>query len=250
MQVIVDDLIIDYARSGSGKTVVLIHGWGDLSSGFESLRRELDKQFDIIVPDLPGFGGSQMPPKAWGIDDYAAFLATFLKKINVNNVYALIGHSNGGAIAIRGLANGQLSSKKLILLASAGIRGKYRGRVKAIRYITKLGKVLSKPLPSSAKKHLRHKVYRTVGSDMLVAEHLQETFKKIVTDDVQAAAAKLTLPTLLIYGKNDTQTPVSYGVLFHSLIKGSRLTILPDGDHFFHLDHTREVVQSVREFLK
>jgi len=250
MQVIVDDLLINYARSGSGQVVVLLHGWGDRASGMLSLQQVLDKKFDVIIPDLPGFGGSQMPNGAWGLDDYAAFIAAFLKKLEIRKTYALIGHSNGGAIAIRGLDGGQLVAEKLILLASAGIRGTYKGRVKVARYITKLGKTLSKPLPLNAKKSLRRKVYQTIGSDMLIAEQLQETFKKIVTDDIRANAAKLTLPTLLIYGKNDTQTPLNYGETLHGLIKDSRLMILPEAGHFIHLEKRCEVVQLIQEFLK
>src|SRR5690606_38998725 len=118
--------------------------------------------------------------------------------------------SNGGAIAIRGMARGWLSADNLVLLASAGIRGEYKGRVKALRLITKAGKALTTPLPKSVKQRLRKKVYATVGSDMLVAEHLQETFKKVVTDDVREDAARLALPTLLIYGDQDDATPVRY----------------------------------------
>jgi pimeloyl-ACP methyl ester carboxylesterase len=250
MQVVVNDLLIDYARSGSGKSVVLLHGWGERSSSLMSLQKELDKHFDVIIPDLPGFGGSQAPPAAWGLDDYSAILGVFLNKIKVGPIYALMGHSNGGAVAMRGLASGKLSSERLVLLASAGIRGEYKGRIKAVRYMTKLGKALSKPLPSGAKNRLRRRVYQTVGSDMLVAEHLQATFKKIIIDDVRGDAAKLTLPTLLLYGKNDTQTPVSYGEQFHKLIPGSKLIIFPDSDHFLYLNHTHEVVKSIEEFLK
>jgi pimeloyl-ACP methyl ester carboxylesterase len=250
MQVIVDDLLVDYARSGSGQVVLLLHGWGDRVFGLQTLQQALEKQFDVIIPDLPGFGGSQTPAEVWGLDDYAAFLAAFLKKIGVKNVYALIGHSNGGAIAVRGLANKQLAADRLVLLASAGIRGTYKGRVKAVRYITKLGKMLVTPLPSGVKKKLRQKVYKTVGSDMLVAEQLQETFKKIITDDIKADAAKLSLPALLIYGNDDTQTPVSYGETLHGLIKGSKFEIIPGAGHFVHLEKHQEVMQLIKGFLK
>jgi pimeloyl-ACP methyl ester carboxylesterase len=117
-----------------------------------------------------------------------------------------------------------------------------------LRYITKFGKALTMPLPKSIKAKLRRKVYKTVGSDMLVAEDLQETFKKVVTDDVRADAARLTLPTLLIYGEDDEATPLWFGQTLHELIPGSTLEVLPDAGHFVHLDRPAEVTKAIQEF--
>jgi len=249
MQVIVDGLLTNYVRQGNGNTLVILHGWGDSSRGWKNVIKAFAKDYDVIVPDLPGFGGTQNPPVAWGLDEYTGFIAAFLKKIEVKRVYGVLAHSNGGAIAIRGLANGTMAADKLVLLASAGIRGTYKGRVKAIRYLTKTGKTLAAPLPKNIKQKLRHKVYTTIGSDMLVAEHLQETFKKVVTDDVQANAATLDLPALLIYGENDEQAPVWYGEKFHELIDGSTLEILPGAGHFVHIDRPTEVTKAIKDFL-
>lgn len=250
MQIIVNGLLCTYERSGKGKTIVLLHGWGDSSKGLQSVSAALAKQFEVITPDLPGFGGSQAPESPWGLDDYASFVQQFLKKLDISQVYAFVAHSNGGAIVIRGLAANKLTADKLILLASAGIRGAYRGRVKAVRYATKVGKALSTPLPKGVKKSLRQKVYASVGSDMLVAEHLQETFKKVITDDVQSGAAQLTLPVLLIYGEDDEQTPVDYGETFHERMQNSTLVVLPGAGHFIYLDRPHEVVKAIEGFLR
>ena len=248
MQIVVSNLLTTYSQMGKGRTVVILHGWGDASSGWREFSTELSKRFEVIMPDLPGFGGTQAPPDAWGLDDYAAFVADFLSKMK-RQPYAIIGHSNGGAIDVRGLSAGVLQADKLVLLASAGIRNEYKGRNKALRIITKTGKVLTSPLPSTAKQKLRRKVYDTVGSDMLVAEHLQETFKKVVTDDVRTDAANLKQPTLLIYGEQDNQAPVRYGELFHEVMPNSTLEVLPDADHFLHRSHGAKVLELVQEFL-
>ncbi|HJQ08062.1 MAG TPA: alpha/beta hydrolase [Candidatus Saccharimonadales bacterium] len=248
MQVVVDSLLTRYHVSGKGKTILLLHGWGDSAAGMQGLQDALIGGCRVIVLDLPGFGGTQAPLHPWALDDYAQFVAHFLQKIEVRHVHLLLGHSNGGAIAVRGLAKGWLQADKLVLLATAGIRGVYKGRVKALRYVTKVGKALTTPLPKSVKSRLRKTVYNTVGSDMLVAEHLQETFKRVVTDDVRADAAALSLPTLLIYGEQDDATPVWYGEAFHELIGGSTLEILPGAGHFVHIDRAKDVERAVREF--
>jgi pimeloyl-ACP methyl ester carboxylesterase len=249
MQVVVNSLLTEYSRLGKGKCLLVLHGWGDNSKGWHPMQTKLAEYFDVVIPDLPGFGGTEPPASAWSLNDYAAFVSSFVGKLKLH-VYAVLAHSNGGAIAIRGIANGQLKTEKLILLDSAGIRNQYKGRTKLIRLITKTGKVMSAPLPSAAKKKLRRKVYKTVGSDMLVAEHLQETFKRVVTDDVQSDAAKLQLPTLIIYGEDDLAAPVSYGRLFHNLIAGSSFTVVSDAGHFVHIDKPNLVLESIKEFLK
>lgn len=249
MQIVVDGLLSQYELTGKGRLVVLLHGWGDNSRGLAQLQKELGKSYQVLAIDLPGFGGTQAPAEAWGLDEYARFVATVLRKLQLKP-YAVIGHSNGGAIAIRGLGQETFTAERLVLLASAGIRGTHKGKMKALRYATKAGKALTTPLPAGTKEKLRRKVYEAAGSDMLVAEHLQATFKKVVSDDVQADAAKIDQPTLLIYGEADEQAPVWYGEKFHELISDSTLEILPGAGHFVHLDRPSEVVRAIEEFLR
>ncbi len=247
-QVVVDGLMTNYVSVGKGKTVVMLHGWGDTSSTFAGLTTELSKKYKVVAVDLPGFGKTQAPGQAWTLDDYASFVSAFLSKISVKP-YALVGHSNGGAIAIRALSNHALSADRLVLLASAGIRGQYNGRNKVLRMVAKTGKLLTKPLPRSVQKRLRTKMYQTVGSDMLVAEHLQETFKNIVSDDVRAEAATIQVKTLLVYGNNDSATPPSYGHMLKDQLPHGTLHIIKDAGHFVHHDSQIQVTDYIMEFL-
>lgn len=228
--------------------MVILHGWGDAAASWDGLAKTLAAHWYVVVPDLPGFGASEAPKGVWGLDEYAQFVADLTTKINLHPT-AIIGHSNGGAIAIRGLATGKLSADKLVLLASAGIRSTGQGKKSALRLLTKTGKIITMPLPSSVKKRLRSKLYTSVGSDMLFAEHLQETFKKVVGQDVQADAAQISVPSLLMYGEQDTATPVTYGEQYHQLISGSSLVIVPGAAHFIQLDAPSVVAKTIEEFL-
>lgn len=248
MQVVVDSLLTQYERVGKGKSVLILHGWGDSLAGWRPFVHELAADYEVTTLDLPGFGGTERPMVAWGLDEYIVFVANFLKKIKVKP-YAIIGHSNGGAMAVRGLACGKLHAERLVLLDSAGIRNLYKGRNKALRMVTKTGKLFTTPLPKSVKKKLRRKVYDTIGSDMLVVESLQETFKRVVTDDIQADAATLNVRTLLIYGDDDLATPLQYARILHNLISNSTLEVVPEAGHFVHLDKPDVVLQRIRGFL-
>jgi pimeloyl-ACP methyl ester carboxylesterase len=94
------------------------------------------------------------------------------------------------------------------------------------------------------------KVYKIIGSDMFVAENMQETFKQILSEDMQSTALNIPSTTLLIYGSEDEATPVRYGKLFSKSIAGSKLEIIEGADHFLHHSHTAQVNMLISSFLE
>lgn len=248
MQVIVDSLLTAYDILGSGQPVLFLHGWGDNRHGLRPLALSLEGKQTVLL-DLPGFGQTQAPPKAWGLDDYAAFVGDFLKKTEFKPV-AIVAHSNGGAIAIRGLANGSLKTDKLVLLASAGIRDEYTARKKGLKLLAKGAKLLTAPLPKRAKHKLKRGAYNAIDSELFVAEHLQETFRKIVADDVMQDAARVNVPVLLVYGSDDESTPLRYGEKFAAVMPKAELKVVPGAGHFVHVDEADAVSTYLKDFLK
>lgn len=249
MQVVVNSLLTHYEQAGHGKrTVLLLHGWGDNLHTFKELQKFLSSGYNVISLDLPGFGSSQAPQEVWDLDMYADFVSSFLHKID-RTTYAVIAHSNGAALAIRALATKKISSQKLVVLGASGIRNRQKGRRFVIKVIAKSGKVATFWLPKTQKQKLRKFLYGAAGSDMLVAPHLQETFKKTVRQDVQQDAAKLQLPVLLIYGEDDKATPPLYGQIYHELISNSTLEIISRASHFVHQDKPQLVHDMIGDFL-
>lgn len=249
MQAVVDGLLTNYQKTGHGKTVLLLHGWGDSSKTFASLAKELAEKYEVLSLDLPGFGGTQIASSAWGLSEYVNFVDSWLKKIKAPELYALIGHSNGGAIAIFGISAQVFQSKKLILIASSGIRGEYKSKRQLRKLIVKFGKVLSAPLPITAKQKLKRKVYNATGSEALLYPELEDSFKKIVSQDIRQDAAKIKQPTLLIYGSGDEATPVRYGQMLTKAIANSSLEIIEGSGHFVHQDSGETVNKLVSNFL-
>jgi pimeloyl-ACP methyl ester carboxylesterase len=252
MQLVVDGLITFYSEAGKGKkTILMLHGWADTSQTFESLAKELtakNKTYRVLMLDLPGFGGTQQPSVTWSLQDYAAFVSNFLVKVGAE-VDVIVGHSNGGAIAIKGLATGKLKAKKLVLVASAGVR--QRSLKKSVLRVTAKPVGLAiKILPQNTQKRIRRKVYGAIGSDYMIAEHMQETFKRVVSEDVRAEASTLDLSVCLIYGELDKATPPQYGHLLAKAIPNSELEIIPMADHFVHQEQVYRVGGIIKEFLK
>lgn len=246
MQVVVDGLLTNYIKSGKGRNVLLLHGWGDNSATFHKLSTELSGNFQTISLDLPGFGGTQKPGSEWGLSDYANFVTHFLKKIEAGNIHVLVGHSNGGAISINAVSSGLIKTDKLVLVSSSGIRVPQ----KSLKSLAKVGKALTSPLPEFVQTKIRKRFYKSLDSEIFLIPHMEQTFRKIVSQDVLNDAAKITIPTLLIYGRDDKDTPPDYANKFHGVIKNSEVKIVEGAGHFVHHDRSPEVNGYVQEFLK
>jgi pimeloyl-ACP methyl ester carboxylesterase len=250
MQVVVDDLITNCELTGTGKLVLLLHGWGDSLHGLSELQAALAKHYNVLAVDLPGFGATQAPKSVWDLDDYSHFISDLLKKLDLGEPYAVIGHSNGGALAIRATSLGLLKPKRIVLLAASGVRNNQTAKRFAFKVMAKTGNAATLWMPDRYRQALRKSLYAAAGSDLLVMPQLQETFKKTVRQDVQADARKITVPTLLIYAKNDPSVPAGSGPRYHQLIAGSRLEIIDDAGHFIHIDQPHKATSLIEGFLK
>lgn len=249
MNVVVNGLMTNYQKVGKGPLVVCLPGWADTGASFSKLAEKLQTRYTILSLDLPGFGGTQMPPNAWGLKDYANFVSEWLQKLDEKNVYAIIGHSYGGAVAIYGLSDKDFAANKLVLLASAGIRNKSSTRKKILKVAAKVAKGPLYLLPNHTRHKLRDKFYGAIGSDLTLLPHMELIFKRIIGEDVQAKARNLKLPTLLIYGKKDKDTPIADGQKLAAAIPNAKLDII-DGGHFLHQEQVNEASKLILEFLE
>ncbi len=242
-QIVVEDTLVSYKQTGQGPLLLCVHGWNHSISSYDQLTEVLQGRYELLVLDLPNFGNSQSNDKIITIDDYARFLAAFVKKLNIQK-YTAIGHSMGGQILIRATGTGVLKPEKLVLIAAAGVRDQHK-QAKAVLRIA--SKIVSKFTPSGFKKRF----YKLIGSDY--DQNLSPVLKKVIDSvlqtDVVADAGRVAVPTLLVYGTADKQTPPAIGERFHAAIKGSELNMLDGADHWLHQNRTKEVAKCVEDFL-
>jgi pimeloyl-ACP methyl ester carboxylesterase len=90
-------LALRYVRTGSGPTVVLVHGFGESLMSWRAVFDQLAARADVIALDLPGFGLSSKPPSGYATDTLAADLLDALTALGVRRA-VLVGHSMGGAV--------------------------------------------------------------------------------------------------------------------------------------------------------
>lgn len=248
-RIVVNGLMTDYYSIGKGPTVLLLHGWGDSKATFQAIVSRLKDDYRMVALDLPGFGATSPPDKDWGLSDYAKFVARFCDKLQLKPM-VVIGHSNGGAIALRAVSTGELSPDRLVLLASAGLRAEHKTRRKALRLLAKAVKLPVLLLPASWQRNLKKRAYALIGSDLFVVENLQGTFKRIMTDDVREDAEKIDIPSLLLYGSNDSVTPPADGEILSDRLHEGKLVVSPGAGHFLHHEKPEEVNRLIEEFLR
>ncbi len=248
MKIIVDGLATEYTDEGSGKVLLFLHGWKDSLHTFDQLTPYFSNDFRVIRLDLPGFGNTEMPQETWELEDYINFLRLFIDKLDIE-VYALVGHSLGGRIIVKGVATEQLKPAKIVLIASAGIAKRKTFKNYFFKVIAKIGKTLTYVPPFYFFRDiLKKKFYGSIGSDYLNAGVLKPTFQKIIKEDLVEYAKKIKIPTLLLWGLSDTETPVTDGCRYQELIKDSEIKVL-EGGHFVHKEKPKEIAQYIRDFI-
>ncbi|MDR3332651.1 MAG: alpha/beta hydrolase [Synergistaceae bacterium] len=249
----VNGLNINYYDKGSGEAVVFLHGWGSEFSVFREFLDGLSGYYRTCSLDLPGFGGSDEPPSGWSVGDYADFVLDFLAALGICSA-VLVGHSFGGRIVIKltGMGEGRLDIKKIILIDSAGIRAKRTARQKMKSAVYSLGKrVLSMGVVQ--KKYPRcidgwrlknsSEDYRNASSRM------RECLAKIVTEDLTHCLPSISCPALLVWGENDTDTPVSDAGIMERMIPDAGLVIMKDAGHYSFLDQRYTFGRVLDSFL-
>jgi pimeloyl-ACP methyl ester carboxylesterase len=116
----VDGLRVRYRRAGRGPVLLLLHGTTSSLEHFDRAAEILEKSFDVIRPDLPGFGlTGARPDRDYRIRTYAATIARFMMQLGINR-YAVAGNSLGGNIAWNLALDYQGSIRALILVNPTG----------------------------------------------------------------------------------------------------------------------------------
>ncbi len=236
MQTTVNGLSVRYIDQGVGNTtVLLLHGWGVDASLYRLIIDHLSSYCRVVAPDLPGFGGSEEPKHPYTSDDYADFVTAFAQTLGITDATA-IGHSNGGRVLIKLLSREQqpLCVRKAILIDSAGLPAHHSFAYYVKVYSFKCIKwFFSLPPLRQLFPHAVENARRRFGSAdyRAASDVMRRSMVLALQEDVTPLLPRITASTLLIWGKNDTATPLSDGQKMEQLIPDAGLAVL-DGGHW------------------
>jgi pimeloyl-ACP methyl ester carboxylesterase len=234
------------------RPIVFLHGWGRTRADFVRLRQLLeDFGFPTLAFDLPGFGGSAPPPKAWGLGDYARFVEDEIKRRGIGSCI-LIGHSFGTRIGIVLAASRPEIVERLILIGAPLARSlTFKRRLlmlasKAWRLVKWL------PGARAVQNRLEGILRRRRHSlDFLYTPEgvMRETLKKAVSEDLIPYLKRIRAPLLFIYGANDMVTPPEANKAALKHAPQARLEIIPDAGHMVVVEKPEETAKIVTAFL-
>jgi len=223
------------------KKVIILHGWTKSPNKWLDFLNALEKKgIKADIPKIPGLTSGL--EKVWKLTDYVEWLKNIVGKENGKVI--LIGHSNGGRIALAFTNLYPEKVEKLVLVDSSGIyHNELPLRIKRVAFktVAKIGKKLtsSKSLKNLLYKFARESDYKDLD------DNAKQTMINLISVDLKPQLSRIKTPTLIIWGANDETTPVSDGILMNKLIKDSRLEIIKDARHSPQFTHTKEVASII-----
>jgi pimeloyl-ACP methyl ester carboxylesterase len=249
----VNGLELAYVRHGRGVPLVLLHGYPLDHSIWEPLLPLLENDFDVILPDLRGFGQSQAAGQDYAISDFAMDVAVLLDHLKIEKA-TVVGHSMGGyaALAFARAYPGRLAGLGLVssqVLADTP-EGK-AGRYKKAQAILATG-VREEAEGMSAKL--------TVRPDLqaLLKELILEQSPVGLAGALHAMAERpdstpllsgFALPFILVHGQADALIPIERARSVKAALPGAHLTEIPDAGHMPMIEVPQKTAEAFNAFL-
>lgn len=229
--------------------ILFLHGWGLRGSTYNKAIELLRKDgYQVDSIDLPGFGDEKLTNKTMNLSDYVEFVKKFIKNKKIYNV-VLIGHSFGGRVSLKYVTMYPGDVEKLILTGVPIIR--HMTPIKYIMYFAAIvGGRTFRIFPPRMQFLLRKSLYLMIGEwDYFNAGPRKEVFKNIVSEDLVQYAKNVKIPTLLLWGKHDTMTPVSDVKRIKEFIPQAKVVIVEGTGHKLPYEKPEEFIKHIKKFL-
>lgn len=238
----------EYIDEGQGDILLLLHGLFGALSNWEHVVQEFKKDFRVIIPLMPIYS---MPRRKASVEGLVDFVEEFVNLQGLKDL-TLLGNSLGGHVALVYTLRNQQNVKKLVLTGSSGL------------FENSMGGSFPK---RGNKKYIKERVEYTfydprTASDELIEEvfEITSSIPKCLNIVAIAKAAqrhnlanelhKIKIPTLLIWGLNDTITPPMVAHEFHKLIPNSKLAFIDKCCHAPMMERPEEFKELLGDFLR
>ncbi len=247
-----------YEQKGQGKSnVLLLHGWGGSTDSWIPVTKALSSNAVVTTLDFPGHGKSQMVPEAWNVDQFMEMTSAFIEHLKIEGC-DIVAHSFGGRVSLLLASSHPQLINKMVLTGCAGLKPNRNANYYIRTYTYKILKAIYQSpivhtmIGKERTEHLRKKLQSKFGSKDYndLDEKMRATFVKVVNQDLRHCLKKIDASTLLIWGENDTATPLWMGQIMEKEIKDAGLVVFKDVGHFAYLDKCADFIKIVKTFLK
>jgi len=248
-----------YKITGSGRAVVLLHGFGEDGTIFENLANALQGEYKLIIPDLPGSGNSSFLPGSLSMENYANSVITILDVEKIETCI-VIGHSMGGYIT---LAIAEKFKERLTTFglfhssAYADDEEKKKTRKKSITFIEEQGseKFLQESIPKLFSEKFKKENYEKVQQiiDRYVnfqpESLVQYTRAMMNRPDRTKILQEWNKPILMIIGEEDTAIPLKHSLEQSHLPKLCYIHIAAETGHMGMIEDSVSCTKIIQSFL-
>lgn len=224
------------------KKIYILHGWAYSTEKWKPFLEELgNADIEVVMLKIPGLTAPLN--EVWDINNYIDWLDKILRK--EKDKVVLLGHSNGGLISLSYSLKYPEKVGKLFLIDSTGIYHKeiyIRTKRFVFMLIAKIGKKITKS------HSLRKLLYKAAGEhDYEKADRIvQKTMRNLIEVDYSQVLKNLRMPTIIIWGKEDSVTPVKDGEIMHKEIMDSKLVEIIGAKHSPQHTHFKQVAEIVK----
>ena len=252
------DIEVNYEEAGTGFPLILVHGLNGDLTGWVLIMPEFSKHYRTVATDVRGHGGTSKPDEPYSIQGFSEDLHEFMGKLKIPKAH-IFGLSMGGAIAqqfaldhpekVRSLPlvstfsyiddHARLAFLRLKGSLAQGGYPAFFDEVVNLAFTPKY--IAANPGPIAELKQKRIQINSPVAigraTDACLAFNLKDQISKI------------TIPTLVVSGREDVFTPVHLADQIHRSIRGSEWKILERVGHNLHIEAAPGLVQAVLDFL-
>ena len=241
------------AKSLNNPPLLLLHGWMAQIESWAPVYLHYMKTRRVYVIDFPGQAGKSSDlTEVWGVPEYAQMTKSFIESQNIKSC-DVIGHSFGGRVIIYLASQYKDLFGKIILTDSAGVKPKISLKKQFSIYSYKIARTILKiVLPKEKYEKKLEEMRKKKGSSdyaLLNSDIKRETFKRIINLDLTKNLKEIANSTLLVWGENDTDTPLYMAKIMEKNIKDCGLVVLEGAKHFSYLDNTPKYLLVVDTFL-
>jgi pimeloyl-[acyl-carrier protein] methyl ester esterase len=258
--------LINYHIKGSGRPLVLIHGWAMHAGVWQGFSDQLAKHCMVIEVDLRGHGASRAMGGPHTFEQYARDVTALLKHLDLRDA-ALLGWSMGASIILKMFAQGYQGTGALVLISgnpSLIQRDNYESGLAPViikRLIRQVQRDYTKGLSTflnllcTAEEHERFSTDAAYQSAMDTAacpdpeEVALSTLACLQDEDLRSAVGHITAPTLIVHGECDEICLSSGGRYLNNTLPNAQMLILPDTGHMPFITRRERVVEAVLNFL-
>lgn len=237
-----------YIEEGEGEPVVLLHGLFGALSNFGGLLEYFRQHNKVVIPMLPLFDLNILETSVGGL---AKYVHKFIETLGYTNVH-LMGNSLGGHVALVYVLKHPENIKSLTLTGSSGLFENGMGETYPKRgdyeYIRKKTELTFYD-PAMATKELVDEVFE-ITSNRLKVIKIITLAKSAIRHNLGDELKTIKIPTLLIWGNNDTITPPMVGEEFHKLIPNSELHFIDKCGHAPMMEVPDEFNRIMHDFLQ